>query len=177
MTEEQSTDPDAARFLEAGVLWWTVKPTSRPGDWVHHALAGPGVALGLIVLWAAIKNNTLTESWATPVVIVGLLSYGWFALTRRFNRRTVTLDSEHLRAWDGPLFSLARKVSVPIAEIGPLETIEITRTTMPPVALVKSYNVRVLGAGRSIVRRLPTRGEADKIRAGLVNTLERVRRG
>ena len=174
---DESTDPRAAEFAEAGILWWTVKPTRRPGDWVHHALAGPGVVLGLIVLWVAIKNNTLVDSWATPVVIVGLLSYGWFALTRRFNRRTVTLDSERLRAWDGPLYSLARTISVPIAEIGRVEITEVTRTTMPPIALVKSYNVHILGVGGSIVRRLPTRDEADKIRAGLVNTLERVQRG
>ena len=171
---DRATDPRAAQFEAAGVLWWTVKRTYRPGDWAHYALAAPGVVIGAIVLWAAINNGTLTESRATPVVIVGLLGYGWFALTKKFNRRTVTLDSERLRVWDGPLLSFANRVSVPIDEIGLIETSVVRRLTMPPTQIVKTYRVEARGVRGPIIKGLQTEEEADAIRAGLVNTLARL---
>jgi hypothetical protein len=173
---DRATDRRAARFEEAGVLWWTVKRTYRPGDWAHYVLAVPGVAIGLIVLWAAVSNGTLSDSRATPVVIIGLLGYGWFTLTKKFNRRTVTLDAERLRIWDGPLLSFANRASVPIEEIGRIDTSVVRRLTMPPTQIVKTYRVEARGVRGPIVKKLQTAEEADAVRAGLVNTLERLRR-
>ena len=173
MSDSPPADPRAARFEEAGVLWWTSMRTYRPGDWAHYALAIPGFLIGLIVLWVGIANGTVADSWATPVVVVGLLGYGWFALTKKFNRRTITLDSERLRAWDGPLWSLANRISVPFGEIGKLETNEVKRFTMPPTQLVKSYNVDAHRVRGHVLKRLPTRAEADTVRAGLVAALAR----
>jgi hypothetical protein len=167
-------DPRAARFEESGVLWWTSMRTYRPGDWAHYALAIPGLLLSLVFLWVGFSNDTLTTSWATPVVILGLLAYGWFALTKKYNRRTVTLDSERLQAWDSPLFNLARKVSVPVAEIGKLETSEVTSFTMPPTQMVKTYNVDARGVRGHIIKKLATAEEADTVRAGLVAALARL---
>ena len=174
MSDSPPADPRAARFEEAGVLWLTSMRTYRPGDWAHYALAIPGVLIGLIVLWAGIANGTVTDSWATPFVVVGLLGYGWFALTKKFNRRTITLDSERLRAWDGPLWSLANRISVPVDEIGKLETNEVKRFTMPPTQLARSYNVDARRVRGHILKRLPTRAEADTVRAVLVNALARL---
>ena len=171
---DRTADPRAAQFEAAGVLWWTVKRTYRPGDWAHYALAAPGVVIALIVLWAAINNGTMADSRATPVVIVGLLGYGWFALTKKFNRRTVTLDAERLRVWDGPLLSFANKTSVPIEEIGLIETSVVRRLTMPPTQIVKTYLVEARGVRGPIIKRLQTAEEADAVRAGLVNTLARL---
>ena len=172
---DRTEDPRAARFERAGVLWWTVKRTYRPGDWAHYALAAPGIAVGLIVLWAAVSNGTLADSRATPVVIVGLFGYGWFALTKKYNRRTVILDSERLRVWDGPLLSFANRVSVPIEEIGLIETRVVRRLTMPPTHIVKYYLVEARGVRGPIIKKLQTAEEADSVRAGLVNTLARLR--
>jgi hypothetical protein len=174
MSDSPPADPRAARFEEAGVLWWTSMRTYRPGDWAHYALTIPGFLIGLIVLWAGIANGTVTDSWVTPIVVVGLLGYGWFALTKKFNRRTITLDGDRLRAWDGPLWSLANKISVPADEIGKLETNEVKRFTMPPTQLVRSYNVDARRVRGHILKRLPTRAEADTVRAGLVNALARL---
>ncbi len=173
---DRSQDPRAAGFEEAGVLWWTVMRTYRSGDWMHYALALPGVAIGLLILWTAIRNGTLLDSWATPVVIVVLLGYGWFALTKKYNRRTITLDAARLRAWDGPLPSYARKVDVPIDEIGRIETTVVRSLTMPPTSIVKTYRVDAGGIHIPIVKKLLTQAEADAVRAGLVNTLERLGR-
>ena len=167
-------DPRAAQFEEAGVLWWTSLRTYRSGDFVHYFLAGPIVFIALILLWAALDNGTMTDSWVTPVVIFGLLAYGWFALTKKVNRRTVTIDSERLRVWDGPLWSLTNRISVPVDEVGKLETSKTTRLTMPPTQTVKMYNVKASGVRGHIVKKLQTREEADKIRAGITTTLHRL---
>ncbi len=164
---DESPDPRASRFEEAGVVWWTSARTYRPGDWAHYALAAPGVALAAVILWIAISNGTLADSWATPVIVVGLFAYGWFALTKRFNRRTITLDGERLRAWDGPLYTLASKVNVDVAGVGELETTERKRLTMPPTHLVKTYDVDARGVRGHLIKKLPSREEADRIRAGL----------
>ena len=173
---DRSQDPQAAGFEEAGVLWWTVMRTYRSGDWMHYALALPAVAIGLLILWVAIGNGTLVDSWATPVVVVVLLGYSWFALTKKLNRRTITLDTARLRAWDGPLPSLANKVNVPIDDIRQIDTAVVRSLTMPPTSIVKTYRVEVGGVRGPIVKKLPTQAEADAVRAGLVNTLERLRR-
>lgn len=173
---DRAKDPRAARFEEAGVLWWTVMRTYRPGDWGHYVLALPGAAISLIILFISIDNATLADSWVTPVVVLGLLGYGWFAVTKMFNRRTVTLDRERLRVWDGPLPSLTRKASVPIDEIGLIETTVARSLTMPPTSIVKTYRVEARGVRGPIIKKLPTKEEADTVRAGLVNTLERLRR-
>ena len=170
----ESTDPRAARFEEAGILWWTSVRTYRPGDWGHYALAIPGTALGLLILWIGIANGTMADSWVTPVVVAGLLGYGWLALTKRFNRRTITLDSDRLRAWDGPLWSLANRVSVTVDEIGPLETNERKTLTMPPTQFVRTYDVDAGGVRGHIIKKLPTQEEADKTRAGLAATIARI---
>lgn len=173
MSEEKNSDPRAARFEEAGVLWWTVKRTYRTGDWVHYALAIPGTILGLLIGWIAITNGTFTESWFTPVAILGLFTYGWFALTKKANRRTITVDAERLRAWDGPLYSLARKISVPVDDVGRLETNRHSTLTMPPTQIVRTFSVDARGVRGHIIKKLPAEEEADKIRAGIANALRR----
>jgi len=171
---EAAPDPRAARFEAAGVLWWTSVRTYRSGDWGHYALALPGVALGLLILWIGIANGTVADSWATPVVVVVLLAYGWFALTKKFNRRTITLDADRLRAWDGPLWSLANRISVTVDEIGKLETNERKTLTMPPTHFVRTYDVDARGVRGHIIKKLATREEADRIRAGLAAAIVRI---
>lgn len=45
--------------------------------------------MALLILWIAISNESLFEGGATLPVILLLLGYGYFALTRITNRRTV----------------------------------------------------------------------------------------
>ena len=47
---------------------------------------------------------------------------------------------------------------------------------MPPTSIVKTYRVDAGGIRMPIVKKLLTQAEADAVRAGLVNTLERLRR-
>ena len=171
---EAAPDPRAARFEAAGVLWWTSVRTYRSGDWGHYVLAIPATALGLLILWIGIANGTLTDSWTTPVIILGLLGYGWLALTKKVNQRTITLDGNRLRAWDGPLYTLANRVNTPVSEIGKLETNERKRLTMPPTHFVKTYDVDARGVHGHLIKRLPTREEADRIRAGLSAAIARI---
>ena len=104
----------------------------------------------------------MADSWFTPVAILALLAYGWFALTKKVNRRTITVDSERLRAWDGPLYSLARKISVPVEEVGRLETNRRSTLTMPPTQIVRTFSVDARGVRGHIIKKLPTKEEADK---------------
>ena len=110
----------------------------------------------------------------TGFIILGLLGYGWLALTKKVNRRTITLDGDRLRAWDGPLYTLANRVNTPLGEIGKLETNERKRLTMPPTHFVKTYDVDARGVHGHLIKRLPTREEADRIRAGLSAAIARI---
>ena len=175
MDDRVSMDAEIQTEKTEEAVWSTTKRTYRPGDWAHYALAIPGFALGLFILWIAITRGTLFESWATPVVIVVLVAYAWFALTKKVNRRTVTLDAEGLRASDGPLPSLARKIDVPVGQVGKIQVNQVTRLTMPPVSRVKTYDVDAAGVAGHLFKRLPTREEADVLKAGLGNALIRIR--
>jgi hypothetical protein len=175
MDDGTSADTQIQTGAADDALWSKTVRTYRPGDWAHYALAIPGLALGLLILWIAITRGTLFESWATPVAILALLAYAWFALTKKVNRRTVTLDAERLRAADGPLPSLARTIDVPVDQVRKVEVNQVTRLTMPPVSRVKTYDVDASGVPGHIFKRLPTREEADALKAGLGNTLVRIR--
>lgn len=145
--------------------------TYRPGDFAHYLLAIPGFAIGILLLSIGISRQTLFDSWATPVVSLGLIAYGWFALTTRVNRRMIRVVRQRLTARDHPIPSLARRIDVPLDAVGPISVRRVNRLTMPPTQVVPKYHVEAEAVPGCLMKNLPTKEEADTVRAGLVSFL------
>ncbi|MEN8114207.1 MAG: hypothetical protein ABFS21_07445, partial [Actinomycetota bacterium] len=97
---------------------------------------------------------------ATSVVILVLLVYGYFGLTRIVNRRTVTVGNGRVTAKDGPLPQFVRSVDVDLDEYGKVETRSAMRFTFPPTSKYRLYYVGGETAP-DLFRRLRDEGEAE----------------
>ncbi len=144
--------------------------TCRTGDWMHYVFGAIATAFALLVLWIGAANGTLLDSFVTVPLILAGLAYGWFVLTRRFNTRVLTVDAKAMTVGDGPLFSLAPSVDVPVAEVGTITTRK-ERRWVPPVTWYDVRHIEAAGAAHPLLRNLTSEDDADRIRAALVSFL------
>ena len=108
-----------------GMLTVSVR-TFRTGDLMHYVFGALATLFALTVLWIGASNGTLLDSPVTVPLIVAGIAYGWFALTRRLNRRVLTADSATLTVSDSPLFSLASRIAEPVDAIGRITSLPDT---------------------------------------------------
>ncbi len=144
--------------------------TSRTGDFMHYVFGALATLFALLVLWIGVANGTLFDSLVTVPLILAGLAYGWFGLTRRFNTRVLTVDSEALKVRDGPLLSPARSIDVPVGEVGAVSTRK-ERRWVPPVSWYDVRHVEASGTATPLFRNLTFADDADRIRAALVSFL------
>lgn len=139
MTE--SIDPGKmTSSVEDGVLTIT-RRTYRSGDFTHIIFSVFATLFGLLFLWIAIANSTLFDGFVAPIVILALLAYGYFGLTRIVNRRTVRVGNGRVTAKDGPLPQFIRSVSADQGEYGMVEVRSAMRFTFPPTSKYRVYYV------------------------------------
>lgn len=135
------------------------RPAWRTGDWVHVLFSGLLLVLGLVILTAAVRNDTLFDGLTTPTVIGASIGYAYFGLTRIINRRTVTVTADGITANDGPLPIFVRSVDTDLNTYGKVEVRSAMRFTFPPTSRYRLYYV----GGETppdLFRRLPTEDEA-----------------
>ena len=154
-----------------GTLTVSVR-TFRTGDMVHYVFGTLATLFALMVSWIGAINGTLFDSYATVPLILAGVAYGWFALTRRLNRRVLHADAETLAISDGPLFSLAPKVRVPAGEVGTIASRK-ERRWVPPLSWYDVRHIVAAGATSPLFRNLTFEEDADRIRAALVAFLAR----
>lgn len=141
-----------------GVLTIT-RRTYRSGDFVHILFSAFATLFGLTFLWIAIENDTLFDGASTLIVILVLLVYGYFGLTRIVNRRIVQIANGRITARDGPLPQLVRFVDADLAEYGKVRTRSAMRFTFPPTSKYRLYYVGG-EVGPDLFRRLREEDEA-----------------
>ncbi|MEA3511113.1 MAG: hypothetical protein U9R51_06720 [Actinomycetota bacterium] len=144
--------------VDDGILTIT-RRTYRSGDVVHVIFSFLASLFGILFLWIAIANSTLFEGFVTPIVILALLAYGYFGLTRIVNRRTVRVGNGRVVAKDGPLPQIVRSVDVGQGEYGHVEVRSVMRFTFPPTSKYRLYYVGG-EIGPDLFRRLRNEDEA-----------------
>ena len=147
------------------------RSTRRPGDLAHFVLAPIGVALGGVVLFVGLQRGTLFDSWFTVVLLLAVGGYGWFALTRAVNRRTLTLGVGGLSVMDGPCPSLARRINAGVDEVGEIKARSSMRFTFPMISRYRVHHVEASGVEPPLFRSLADEAEATRIQAALVSFL------
>ncbi|MEN8234875.1 MAG: hypothetical protein ABFR89_08135 [Actinomycetota bacterium] len=147
--------------VENGVLTIT-RRTYRSGDFTHILFSGFAALFAVLFLWIAIANDTLFDGISAPIVILVLLGYGYFGLTRIVNRRTVTVGDGRVTAKDGPLPQFVRSVDADLGEYGKVEARSAMRFTFPPISKYRLYYVGGEMAP-DLFRRLPTEDEAKYV--------------
>jgi hypothetical protein len=152
-----------------GTLTVSVR-TFRTGDLMHYLFGALATVLSLTVLWIGMTSGTLLDSFATVPLIIAGLAYGYFALTRRLNRRLLTVDSETLEVSDGPLYSVAPGVVVPVGGVGTITSRKVRRW-VPPISWYDVRHIEAAGATDPLFRNLTFEEDADRIRAALVSFL------
>ena len=115
--------------------------TYRSGDFVHVIFSVFAVFFAVMFLVIALANGTLLDGLSAPIVIVVLLGYGYFGLTRIVNRRTVTATTNRITAKDGPLPQLVRFVDAELSEYGTVEVRSAMRFTFPPTSKYRLFYV------------------------------------
>ena len=126
--------------VEDGILTIT-RRTYRSGDFTHIIFSFFAALFGFLFIWIAIANSTLFDGFATPIVILALLTYGYFGLTRIVNRRTVRVGNGRVAAKDGPFPQFIRSVDADQGEYGQIEVRSATRLTFPPTSKYRLYYV------------------------------------
>jgi hypothetical protein len=154
-----------------GTLTVSVR-TCRTGDSVHYIFGALATAFALTVLWIAAVNGTLLGSFVTVPLIIAGIAYGWFALTRLLNRRVLTADSATLRVGDGPLFSLAPTLVVPVGDVGTISSRK-ERRWVPPISWYDVRHIEAAGVSDPLFRNLSFEADVDRIRAAVVSFLAR----
>ena len=152
-----------------GTLTVSVR-TFRTGDLMHYVFGASATVIGLMVLWIGASNGTLLDSLVTVPLIVAGVAYGWFSLTRRLNRRVLAADSTTLTVSDGPLFSLAPEVTVPVGDVGTISSRK-ERRWVPPFSWYEVRHIEAAGMADPMFRNLTFEEDADRIRAALVSFL------
>jgi hypothetical protein len=141
--------------------------TYRSGEFVHFVFAPLVVAFGALVLWIALTNGTLFESWVTLPLILTCLGYGWFALTKAFNRRTLTAGQEELRVSDGPVPSLARGADISMERLGSVR-VRRQKRWIPPIWFRDVFHVDAGRVPRPLFKSLDSEEEATRIKAAVM---------
>ncbi|MHA1537563.1 MAG: hypothetical protein ACTSUD_08405 [Alphaproteobacteria bacterium] len=115
-----TSGPDGIEFAETGERLVLRKRTYRSMDWAVIMMLVPGGLLVLILLGIGIANATVFAYswWGESLFYLAAFGCIWFYLTRAFNRRTIMVTRERIASRDGPLWSLAGRLDVPVAEIG-----------------------------------------------------------
>ena len=131
-------------------------------------LAPLGLALGGAALLVGRKRGRRLRSWITAGSSLVAVAYGWFALTRAVNERTLTLDSGGLSVTDGPCPSLAPHIHVPLDEVGEVRCRSSARPSVPTASRAPVHDVDASGVGPPLFTALADEAEADRIRAALV---------
>ena len=144
--------------------------TFRTGDLMHYVFAALATVVAVTVLWIGATNGTLLDSFVTVPLILAALAYGWFALTRLFNRRVLTVDAGTLTVSDGPLFSLAPDIELAVGDVGTI-TSRKERRWVPPISWYEVRHLEAVGAPDPLFRNLTFEEDADRIRAALVSFL------
>ncbi len=141
--------------------------THRSGDFVHYIFGSLATLFGITVFWIGLSNGTLFGSWITIPLILAALGYGWFALTRAFNRRVLTVSAGVLSVGDKPLFSLASGFEMSAVEVGKIE-IRRKRRWVPAIWWHTVYHVTTAGAPDVLFAGISSEEDATRIRAALV---------
>ena len=137
----ESIDPGKmTSSVEDGVLTIT-RRTYRSADFTHIIFGFFAALFGLFFLWITIANSTLFDGFVTPIVILALLGYGYFGLTRIVNRRTVSVGNGRVAAKDGPLPQFMRSVDADQGDYGKVEVRSAMRFTFPPISKYRLYYV------------------------------------
>jgi hypothetical protein len=144
--------------------------TFRTGDGMHYLFGALATVFAGLVLWIGAANGTLLDSFVTVPLIIAGLAYGWFALTRRINRRVLTAHTETLTVSNGPLFSLARSIEVPVGDVGTI-TSRKERRWVPPLSWYDVRHIEASGPSSALFRNLSFEEDADRIRAAVVSYL------
>ena len=119
MSEPYTSGPDGIEFAETDEQLILRKRTYRSFDWAIIMMLIPGGLLVFILIGIGIVKGTLFAYnwWGEGLFYLAALACIWFYLTRAFNRRTITLTRERITSKDGPVFSLAGRLDVPVARI------------------------------------------------------------
>lgn len=133
--------------------------TYRSGDFVHVIFSGFAVLFAVLFLYMGIAFGTLFDALTFPIVILLLLAYGYFGVTRLVDRRTVTVSQGVVTARDGPLPLLVRTIDSNISDLGRLSVESSPRWTFPPIMTYRVYSAHTEN-GPDLFRRLRSRGEA-----------------
>ncbi len=147
--------------------------TYRTGDFVHYAFGSLAVAFGVVVLWVGLAKGTLLGSWINLPLVAACLGYGWFALTRRINRRVLVLDAERLSISEGPLFTTGAAFEAPAATVGKV-TVREERHWTPPIWWHEVFHVEATGSPDVLFRNINLEADATRIQAALVAALSRL---
>jgi hypothetical protein len=144
--------------------------TFRTGDLMHYVFGALATVFALTVLWVGAANGTLLDSFVTVPLILAGAAYGWFALTRRLNRRVLTVDGEMLTVSDGPLFTLAPDIELSVGDVGTIAGRK-ERRWVPPLSWYDVRHLEAAGASHPLFRNFTFEEDADRIRAALVSFL------
>jgi len=140
--------------------------TYRSGDFVHVVFSFLAAVFAVLFLVITLANGTIFDGFFIPGVILVLAAYGYFGLTRLMNRRTVTIQTGHVTAKDGPIPQFLRSVDSSLDDLGSVSVRSSTRWTVPPISSYVIYNVRSQ-RGPDLFRRLPTEDEATYVVAAI----------
>jgi hypothetical protein len=148
--------------------------TRRDGDVAHFVFGALSVLFASVVLWIALKNGTLLDSWVTLPLIVAGYGYGWFALTRITNRRKLQVDPTEVAVRTGPLPSLARGFRGPVDAVKNVR-IRKEKRWVPPIWFFPVHHVESDGVAPIIFKGITSEADADRIKAAIVAQLSRQR--
>lgn len=114
-----TSGPDGIEYAETDEQLILRKRTYRSLDWAIIMMLIPGGLLVFILIGISIAKGTLFAYswWGEGLFYLASFACIWFYLTRAFNRRTVTITRERITSKDGPVFSLAGKLDVPVSRI------------------------------------------------------------
>lgn len=145
--------------VDAGVLI-IQRRTYRSADFVHVIFSMFAAVFAILFLVIAVSNGTLFDGFATPIVILALIAYAYFGVTRIVDRRTVTVTLGRITARDGPLPLFMRTLDTDVADYGDIEVRSATRYTFP---LISKYRLHYVGGEMApdLFRRLRERDEAE----------------
>lgn len=149
--------------------------TYRSGDFVHVVFSTLTTVMGLLFLWIAIANATLFDDFATSIVILVIVGYGYFGLTRITNSRTVVISEGRITARDGPLPQFVRSVDANALDYRDVAVRSAMRFTFPPIQRYKLWYVGSKGQV-DLFRRLPSEEEAKVTQAVVTKAISESRR-
>ena len=175
MSDRFTTGPDNIEFTETGERLVLRKRTYRSLDWAIFTMLVPGGLLVLILLGISIVKGTLFAYswWGESLFYLAGLSTIWFYLTRAFNRRTITVTQQRITSKDGPLWSLAGKLDVLVAEIEEFIT-HGTKHITGDLTTYRWYHVALQkkdGARLTVFRKLADQEAATFVKAKIVSFL------